>query len=1661
MIIALIGMFLILLIETAGAQIYTVHFICSTMNRGDQGSITFAGIPYESGQSASYSTSDYWITGNPPPPTSDWFFYRWVVMWLGSQSWVDNQYAQSTWFHLRGEAYLEADFYSPIHANNPTSPISWGAKQRITGTANQYSGQPLTVVYYPHGGGMGPPNPNGVPPFGGSGYYWASVTVNSGSWDTGWMYPTLPISLGQKLPQTYDVYACWASGSDNEVDSNVVSFTLNPASAQIAAPTLNPNSIELGQSATVTDQIFSSGFVNGNDLTGTLTVQAKKQGEGSWTDVTSQSFTSTYGYSSVYEEYGVFYDISKAWTPTETGTYEVRVVYSGNNLYLPISNPSTSMLTVSEANNPPLTPTTPEWVTTERVLHEGENTGFRSAATDPDDDNVKITFDWGDGTTDTSNWVSSGSFVEQDHSWNIPGMFEVRTRATDNHDPPGESTWSSPLEVTAVSSDPWINWAGYVVESPTQPITAVEGYWIVPEFGTDLYGNQAIWVGIGGWGGGYSWEHPLIQAGIIAITMPDRGNTYYYAFYEAVPGFNSPDPNSDHQIFPGDTMWTKVSESSTAPGKWRIDVVDVTQDWTWTVDEISTWPWAVDQTTAEWIFEPGAGWLGDTNIASSFTPIAFSDAKLRIDSTVYDMGKVGQSIDINLHQPKFWRAGALPSTSISAISSFRNFEISDTGSRPPTLLQPITSISLFSSAELHIYDSLGNHLGYNSTSGLIDFEIPDSIYFEEEGVQSALLFNPDEYTIDLVGKEDGDFHLHTQAITNETVTLDQWVNETITIDETKTYYLIHQISLQDLVNSETIIEQGYNCSISVVVVNNGNYTETFNVTAYANTTIVGTQLVTLLSGNSSTVTFTWDTAGFALGNYTISAVADAVPGETDTADNTYIDGTVKIIDTKSPIISLLSPQNKTYYSDFVALTFEVDEQVSWIGYSLDNQANVTLNDNIFISVEDGIHFIIVYANDTSGNMGSSKIVYFTVDSTYYDPWESSFIGLDGYPIVDFTVYNGNLYAAADNKLYMHDGNDWNVINASTYVLSLEPYNGKLIIGGKDGLYSYDGTNFTLILPVSTYIRVLGIYNNTLYAGTMLNNPPTFYYCNSSAENPANWHIDVAFSTILNFSGPFGSIDSFTVYNNIMYVTSGGTVFSYNGTHWSMAKTYDDVNAFLGMKVYNGKLYLATRDQGWRKPMYQGGTGFSGRVIQYDGENWTTILDHDYWIFALEAYDNKLYIGTANKIFTYNGTSWDTSFNALEDAYYAISFITFDNTIYVGMGNGYIFSRECQIAAKGKVLVLVPNEIFGQLESRLKRYDSDIDSFNLMIVNGSWTGPEDVRLQIQDAYNNHNISGCILVGDIEAAYFKSVNVHGTFIFPTDLYYMDLDGTWVDYEPDGVFDNRTDPNGVEIWVSRIRAPTNNVTLLQLYFDKNHDFYTGVLGDYDEALAYINDCEFGQTHRVEVLKNIYNETDILFLCGANATKIDYLETLRQGFETVWISCHGGPTRQMIEEDPVVWFDGNDAKMIENGSIFYLLHNCEVGRYDVEDYLAGWYIFADSNGLIALASTTVWESIDHDFFIIANNNSYIGNAFLETIKHADELAKTDPIVARNLYYGAVLIGDPFIQIGQSDGCRQFVVVSTDNDLIKTVPEFPSTNVLPFLMLATSIAVIFIKKKK
>jgi len=92
-----------------------------------------------------------------------------------------------------------------------------------------------------------------------------------------------------------------------------------------------------------------------------------------------------------------------------------------------------------------------------------------------------------------------------------------------------------------------------------------------------------------------------------------------------------------------------------------------------------------------------------------------------------------------------------------------------------------------------------------------------------------------------------------------------------------------------------------------------------------------------------------------------------------------------LLDTSAPRVEVLSPENTTYSVNAVALVFVLNETASWMGYSLDGQPNATVSGNATLfSLLEGTHTMIVYANDTSGNMGSSARVHFTIQPSSVD-----------------------------------------------------------------------------------------------------------------------------------------------------------------------------------------------------------------------------------------------------------------------------------------------------------------------------------------------------------------------------------------------------------------------------------------------------------------------------------------------------------------------------------------------------------------------------------------------------------------------------------------------------------------------------------------------------
>jgi predicted thioesterase len=112
---------------------------------------------------------------------------------------------------------------------------------------------------------------------------------------------------------------------------------------------------------------------------------------------------------------------------------------------------------------------------------------------------------------------------------------------------------------------------------------------------------------------------------------------------------------------------------------------------------------------------------------------------------------------------------------------------------------------------------------------------------------------------------------------------------------------VHDVAITDVTPSPTSVTTGESVTVNVTVENEGDFAETFDVTAYYDGTVIDTiTSVSLNSGESNVLPFTWDTTGVTVGIYVIGANATVVPDEEDVSDNYLEDGTVEVVEAPPP-----------------------------------------------------------------------------------------------------------------------------------------------------------------------------------------------------------------------------------------------------------------------------------------------------------------------------------------------------------------------------------------------------------------------------------------------------------------------------------------------------------------------------------------------------------------------------------------------------------------------------------------------------------------------------------------------------------------------------------------------------------------------------------------
>ncbi|MGB7532019.1 MAG: NosD domain-containing protein [Halobacteriota archaeon] len=260
-----------------------------------------------------------------------------------------------------------------------------------------------------------------------------------------------------------------------------------------------------------------------------------------------------------------------------------------------------------------------------------------------------------------------------------------------------------------------------------------------------------------------------------------------------------------------------------------------------------------------------------------------------------------------------------------------------------------------------------------------------------------------------------------------------------------------------------------------------------------------------------------------------------------------------------------------------------------------------------------------------------------------------------------------------------------------------------------------------------------------------------------------------------------------------------------------------------------------------------------------------------------------------------------------------------------------------------------------------------------------------------------------MGNIPAAWYEG-NIHWYEKFPIDLFYMDIDGNWIDEDNNGTYDDHTGNVTPEIWVGRLDATTlsgDKKSLYSNYFEKNHRYKNLSLYLPNRALVYLDDdfAAWGDYADTEV--GILYDNRVLVKDKNITTPEDYKNRLTQGYEWVSLGAHGG------------WVDPLDIRELDPHVFFYALFQCWAANFRVEDYIGGWYVFTNY-GRAAVGSTSSGGMLEGQFYYnaLAEEKSF-GEAFKEWFIKADEevTKKESHSFFVEWCSGMVLLGDPTLK--------------------------------------------------
>ena len=337
-----------------------------------------------------------------------------------------------------------------------------------------------------------------------------------------------------------------------------------------------------------------------------------------------------------------------------------------------------------------------------------------------------------------------------------------------------------------------------------------------------------------------------------------------------------------------------------------------------------------------------------------------------------------------------------------------------------------------------------------------------------------------------------------------------------------------------------------------------------------------------------------------------------------------------------------------------------------------------------------------------------------------------------------------------------------------------------------------------------------------------------------------------------------------------------------------------------------------------------------------------------------------------------------------------------------------------------MVIAVETDIYEALDTfpELDQFIKDIESekkyrINLITVENS--SHTELYAYLQSKISD-NIEGVLFIGDLPVAYFEIERDYGNgsyASFPCDLYYMELDGDWLDSDSNGIYDLHTPGSGdykPEIWLGRLTSSTiygtsmDEVGLIRNYLSKNHAYRTGQLTSNHRAFL-AHDRDWDNWNEL-YLDQVYSDVTLI---TEGDIKSYYTSALTNYYEYIHVSVHSSTISHSFSSGSL---SATSIPGIDPTTFFYSLYACSNCKYTSSNYMGGHYIFTQNRGgLAAVGSTKVGGMLGYHNYhprLATDLRENIGEAFRYWFDY-HSLGYTHNI---SWSYGMTLIGDPTLSI-------------------------------------------------